>query len=368
MSTTHFRVSVCTPREISQRTISSWIDLEARAVEANAFLSPLFVLPAIRYIDPDPGIIIVLVEKTGSNTADLVSVGVFRERSANRHFPLRHLEGYRSIHSYLSGLLVDRDNMEDVVPLLFEYLFSKRREWGGLVYEKRLADSELSTKEKGAAADAGIIWTETSRSERAILIPAKCDESVFLRSPKKLRKNCERNMRRLAEIAEIDWRLVRGGPGIREATENLLRLENMGWKARGGTSLASSTNHALFFEEMIKGFEEHSRVFFTELSANREVIASTSNLVSGNTGFAFKIGWNEEYFRLSPGKLNEIFLVQRCRDMLEGVELVDSCASECSFMNDIWPWRRELVSGIYSTTAIGSVAARSMRYLKNLIR
>ena len=46
-----YKLSALNPSEITDRLVSAWVDLESRAIEANAYLSPYFVLPAIKYLE-----------------------------------------------------------------------------------------------------------------------------------------------------------------------------------------------------------------------------------------------------------------------------------------------------------------------------
>ncbi len=368
MNNSQIKVSVVSPQDISSKTISAWIELEERAVEANAFLSPLFILPAIKYLDADKNILIFLIEKTNAGTSELLGVGVFQESDYYRFFPLRHLVAYKSIHSYLTGLLVDKDHIEEVLNCLYEFVLSPKNNWHFLNYESKIADDKLDEAEQLVAAKFGINWIETSRHERAMLIPSQCDESTLLNTPKKFRKNFERCMRRLDELGESKWQLLDRNTLNEQAIDNFIRLEDMGWKKEEGTSLASNSNDVLFFREMTKGFHENGRAFFTELSLNDEVIASTSNLISGNTGFAFKIGWNAEYAKLSPGILNEIKFIQYCKSSFNQLDLMDSGAGDGSFIDKIWPLKRDLVSGVYTTTKTGRRVAQNMIRIKNIMQ
>ena len=99
----------------------AWSDLEARALEANAYLSPHFVLPALRHLEPTAPIVIVLVERGHQRAGELMGVGVFRLCPPTPRFPLRHLVAYRSCHSYLSGLLVDHREAAAVVQTFFDF-------------------------------------------------------------------------------------------------------------------------------------------------------------------------------------------------------------------------------------------------------
>jgi len=365
MDNPQFKVIVRSPGDVSSTELAAWMDLEARASQANAYLSPLFVMPAIKYLDPDANIIIVFIKKSGAGISDLHGVGVFRERRASPQFPLPHLIAYKSIHSYLTGFLIDKDFSAEVLECLFGFIAAKTHHWHGLVSEAEFA---LEEPEQVSANECGVNWLEFGSSERAILIPNACDESMLSSLPKNLRKNYKRCLRRLEAIGKTRWQCLTGDQVDQTVIANFVKLENMGWKGEAGTSLASCPEQVLFFQEMIRGFREQNRVFFTELSVDDEVISSTSNLISGNAGFAFKIGWNVDYAKVSPGVLNEIGLIKHCARYFGGLDFIDSGAVENSYVDKIWPWRRKVVSGVYATTNIGTSIARNMIRLKKLIR
>ena len=86
---------------------------------------------------------------------------------------------------------------------------------------------------------------------------------------------------------------------------------------------------------MIDGFSRCGRVFFTELCVNHEVIASTSNVVSGNAGFAFKVGWHPGYAKLAPGLLNELELIRHAPTLCAELAYIDSGAAPGSYVDDL---------------------------------
>lgn len=56
----------------------------------------------------------------------------------------------------------------------------------------------------------------------------------------------------------------------------------------------------------MEGFNKTGRAFFTEIVLNDKIISSTTNLISGKAGFAFKVGWDIEFAKYGPGIVNEI--------------------------------------------------------------
>jgi hypothetical protein len=113
-------------------------------------------------------------------------------------------------------------------------------------------------------------------------------------------------------------------------------------------------------------FSADGRLFFTELLLDDTVIASTSNLVSDGAGFAFKIGWDARYARMAPGYLNEVEFIRHMPASCGDLSFIDSGTSPGSFIEELWVSRRALVSGVFTTSALGDVAARAIGTLRRV--
>lgn len=189
---------------------------------------------------------------------------------------------------------------------------------------------------------------------RAVLLPKSDDASAFVsRIPKSRVKDLRRCWRRLSETGALDWRVHAGKNLSDEAIERFLVLENMGWKGEAGTSMRANAANEQFFREMISRFREAGGVFFTELVLNERVIASTCNLISGNSAFAFKIGWDPDFARYSPGMLIELGLLENVPKFFGHLDLIDSGSVEGSYLDALWLDKRRLVNGIFATTRTG---------------
>jgi hypothetical protein len=172
-----------------------------------------------------------------------------------------------------------------------------------------------------------------------------------------------RNLRRLGEHGTVCWRVQHGRALPVACVERFLELEDMGWKGQQGTSLRARPEDERFFRAMIDGFRDCGRVFFTEVCVNQEVIASTSNVVSGHAGFAFKVGWHPRYAKLAPGLLNELELIRHAPTLGAELAYLDSGAASGSYMDALWPERRWLTSGLYATTWLGRQVLAVLRPL-----
>lgn len=70
-------VRVLTAEELSASDMAAWSDLEARAIEPNAYMSPHFVLPALRHLEPEAPVEIWFVQRHAGGTAQLIGACAF---------------------------------------------------------------------------------------------------------------------------------------------------------------------------------------------------------------------------------------------------------------------------------------------------
>lgn len=342
--------------EVDAEMVAAWSNLERRVAEPNAFLSPFFVLPALRHLEPALRPVFV----TASHPCGaLVGLGVFRDRPATRRFPLRHLGAFRSQHSYLSGWLLDREHAREAIGSMIARLTAAGTPWHGLVFPHMPA-GETSDMMLEAAAEHGGTWFEYARRTRAILEVAEAGERhLDARLSSQRRKALRRKRRQLEGAGSVSWAL-HSGPEIEGCVDRFLRLEHSGWKRTSGQSILSSQGNEAFFREMVEGFRREGRVFFTELALDGEVVSATSNLVSGHEGFAFKIGWSPAYAAMSVGILNEVELIRHAPTCLGHLTRLDSGSEPGSYMDDLWTDRRVLVDGLLTTTRVGRLAGHLM--------
>jgi len=350
---------VLCPADFDDKLIAAWVELEARADVPNAFLSPYFVLPALRYLEASANSFGVFVEKTSGGVPTLVGVALFKVRESRRRFPLKHVEAFESIHSYLSGFLLDREYANDALAMIYGYLTEKRHSWHAIYVNNCPPENLLTEEARGVAAGLGIKWHSYDSWQRAIFRPSSDNNGAGRVISKHDLKDYQRNMRHLKEFGSVDWIVSRGMEPLDHVVDDFIRLEHMGWKGTGGTSLYSNENHLHFFKGMIDGFNRAGRAYFTELRLDGRTIASTSNLISGRVGFGFKMGWDIQYAKYSPGILNVTQIVEQGMDAFCDLEFMDSSAAPESYINRIWSGRRDIVEGMFSLTPMGHAVLSS---------
>jgi len=346
-------VRVVAPAELDPGVIAAWRELSTHALEPNAYLTPMFVLPALAHLGSALPVRIFLIE---SECNELIGVGVFNIKRLLPLFGGQFLVGYRSRHSFLSGLLVDLEQAELAVDAFFAFVSRPATCWHGVRFDWLNTDNRLGHLLLESARRHNIWWSESERMRRAVLLPKGEDARALInRIPGYRLKELRRCLRRLGEKGKLDWHIHSGAALTEAVVERFLALEHMGWKGEAGTSVRANPAHEQFFTAMIAGFRETGGVFFTELLHDGRVIASTCNLLSGNSAFAFKIGWDPAYARFSPGMLNELYLLERANEIFGHLDLIDSGSVEGSFIDKLWFDKRELLSGVFATTRTGKL-------------
>jgi CelD/BcsL family acetyltransferase involved in cellulose biosynthesis len=348
--------------------VDAWAALESRAVEPNAFLSPYFVIPSARHLTPEQVPHVLIVERQVGAARELVGVAAFTEKGATRQMPVRRLVGYRSRHSFLSGLLLDRECPEQALEAMLRFIRKTFPRCGAVGIPQVWSDGPLAAP-GGMASKAGNFRPFlTEPTQRAILRPADCEAHLHDKALARRIRDLDRRQRRLCQLGKLDWRCHRTDGIPAESIEAFLALENMGWKGKEGSSLRSRPEDEAFFREMVTAFASERRVIFAELTLDGVPIASICNLVSGNVGFCFKIGWNPAFRSTSPALINELEFMRNAATRFGEIEYFDSGASAESFINELWLERRDLSTMLVPTGTIGASTLRAAGWVGQLKR
>jgi hypothetical protein len=326
-----------------------WAELAERAADPNAFLSPSFVGPAARRLDPADAVAAWLIEqRRDDGNWVLQGVAVMRDVPGDRDLPLPHAAGYVSLHSFLGGVLLDaRDRVTAARAM---YAAWCRVIPAGVVLPR--CDVEALTQralaDAARARDRCVLVRDAF--ERATMQPARQTvDAVRERLPSHTKRYLS-----AAQKADPDQRLalriLRGRTLDVAAIERHLELEHAGWKGEQGTSLRARPAEEAFFREVFHANAAADRAVLVELLLGNKVIHSSSNLLQGAGGFAFKVGFDPAHAKLSPGILGEVGFLLAVREALPEVTVFDSGSTADSFIAGLWPDRRCIGTLVLSTS------------------
>ena len=242
-----FAIRVVAARQVSAADIENWAALEARALEPNAYLSPYFVLPATRYLTPKSETLVLFIERSSPMSCELVGVGVFDKSSPSLHFPVPRLVGYRSPHSFLGGLLLDRDCHDQALRALLQHMRAEMAWVQGLEFTDAWVDGSLVQAAANAARGGAFRSISRGAVPRAILRPANCPALLLDKALASRLRDLNRRRRRLEERGRVEWRWHRDDGVPDAAVEAFLTLEHMGWKGQGARRCDRNPGMKRFF-------------------------------------------------------------------------------------------------------------------------
>lgn len=337
------RVALVGAQSVDAAGRRAWAELADRAAEPNPFLRPEFVLAAVR--SREPQIALAVVRESGRWLACLPV------RRAPRWglLPLPCLGPWLVDYAYLGTPLVDRDAVPAGVDALLE-LVARERVAAALVLHPLDPAGPVGAALLAGARDRGaepVVHAEFERAElRRRPEQTYLEEAVSSASRKKLRKAARTLAGELGAPLEVVDRTAEP-----EAAGTFLELERAGWKGEAGTALASDPADAAFFRAACAGLSAAGRMEIVSLEGGGRVAAMQCNLLDPPDLYAFKVAFDPELARFSPGAVLEVEAIERFHSAV-AIERADSCsAPDSELMNRLWPDRRRLQTVLLPTGA-----------------
>ena len=336
---------------------AAWRDLEQRSLLRNPFLSPSFLFPqwGAQANSPLPQLLTII-----DTQGRWLLAGIFERVSVTRQLPLPHLRAVRSEHSFMTGPLVDATEREPVVETLWKFL--RQQNLHGLSLPMFPLQSSLAS-----------LLTAQSERQRMVVTVDDCHQRATVSVGEgsamsaKRAKSLRRGRRSLEKVGKVSLRFTGCSNGDLSAVERFLFLESLGWKGESQSALACRQSEAEALKRVALGFATRDRIRFAELVLGEQVIASMCLFRSESEYYAFKIGWDPQFERGCPGFLLAAE-IQDHMSQLPQCESIDSCACPGSFLDHVWPGRKEIGTALFTTTRWGSAAAKGTRWARDVYR
>ncbi len=313
----------------------SWDAIAARPSEPNAFAERWFMAASIRHLDIPAEARMVVVRAEGQ------LIGTMPIIVAPRYgrLPVRHVENWLHYNSFFGAPLVRRS---------FEAYFWHRAlalldadtEAPAFVHMVALdGQGPLAQALLRARPGAAVVH----RSERALLQSNLSPDAYYAATVrKKKRKEIGRLQHRLAEVGNVGFARLIEGDDLESWIDIFLALEASGWKGRSGAALANARDTERFVRDALHGAFAAGRLEMIRLDVDDRAIAMLVNFLTPPGSFSFKIAFDEEFARFSPGVLIQLENLKILQT--PGIDWMDSCAVEGHPMiESLWAERREIV-------------------------
>ncbi len=298
-------LSVTVERDLEVH-LAAWEDLIANAVEPNPFNEPPALLAALAHLPDAKNVEVVCVwapNPLPKQPAILVGMFPLLREPSYKGLPLPTLRTWKHLYSYLGTPLVRASHSTKTLDAFLDWLPSSR---ASLFVWDIVSDNGFRHALTDALLRRRIATFEDERLTRALFRPAKDADAFVARVVGgKKQKELRRQLRRLNDIEAVTFER---STDLERWIELYFELEARGWKGGGGTALEDDPNASAFFHALLRGAHARGRLdLWTMTQASRPLpIAMKCNLRSGDGAIAFKITYDEELAKFSPGVLLEM--------------------------------------------------------------
>lgn len=315
---------------------AAWDDLALHAADPNPFYESHALLAALAQLPDGKQVQTVLVwAKHPLPKQPPILVGLFPlvRHARWKGLPLTALATWKHLYAYLGTPLVRADRAGEVIDAFLDWLASDSgvslMQWDTIV-----ADTAFRHALTDALNRRGISAHTDERHTRAVFRPDRSAEAFYERSiGGKKRKELRRQERRLAELGTV----VIEDAGDPDAwVDEFLALEASGWKGTRGTSMQDDPHARELFRAYCRGAHARGRWMAWSLRLDGRPIAMKCNLRAGAGALAFKIAYDEQLAKFSPGVLLELDHVRRLHEPGAPAWVDSGAAAHHPMINHLW--------------------------------
>ena len=324
--------------------------LGERATDTNTQFESATLASSMRHLAGGKDVEIALVWSDADGAGQRVLLGAFPYRSLRGRFgvPLPVWQVWTHLHSYIATPLLRAGREKQALARFLAFAGQR----GAVAVEFPLCqgDGAFSAALDEVVAERSLPLRETDRHERAFLQSDFKGADYFTKTMrKKKRKEYGRLWNRLSEEGDVQLVAHDAASDFDGWLDRFLTLEAKGWKGQRGTALKVVPGERAFFTEICKGARAQDKLHCLELTVDGAPIAMLASFRAGRGLYTFKIAFDEDYARFSPGAQ----LMMRGGAMLlddPRFDWVDSCAiPDHPMIDHIWAERRVMRSVIVGT-------------------
>jgi CelD/BcsL family acetyltransferase involved in cellulose biosynthesis len=334
----------------------AWTDLARRTLEENPFYAPAFAGPAAQHL-PDGRYV----------TAVLVWSGPAEQRVLVGFFPVilpRSGVLPAAVRLWQPPLmafgvpLVDRDHAQIVIATFLDHLGLRGMRGTGVLFPLLAEDGPFATALRAVIGETDRQMRTFGRHRRAILpSSSNPDNSATLHSARK-RKELRRQLRRLEDLGAVSFTRASTPVAVRDAVERFLAIEASGWKAKAGTAILQQSCDVAFLRTMTRRMAHEGCCEVHVLSVGQRAIAAGIVLRSGADAFFWKIAYDEDFARFSPGVQLTLALSHAQLDD-RTIAYTDSCAiANHPMIDHLWLGRLAVTDVLVGTRPGATLAMR----------
>ena len=318
-------------------------ELCAQSIDSNPLFEAATLIAAMTHLQGKSPVHVALIWHRAESVARRELIGLFPYFAPRFYMglPVPVWSIWTHIHSFLATPIVREGFELDAIRLFLD--FADQSHAAMVRFPLFQADGAFGPALAEVILERHLPMVETERHERAFL-DADMDGEAYLAAHmrKKKRKEYNRLWNRLSETGALAFEVSGNDPDLTRWLQDFLQMERSGWKGKRGTALAERENERAFFEGMCRSAQASGKFHAAQITLDGKPIAMLASFVSGRGAYSFKIAFNEDYARFSPGALLMMKVIDAFRQDPR-IDWVDSCAIPNHPMIDhIWAQRRQM--------------------------
>ena len=346
--------------------VQAWEDLAEEALELNPFYESWMLIPALRALGTgtDLRVVLVLTVKEGK----LCGVFPLEKKQRYKRLPVAAFSLWQHIYCPLCTPLIRASNAQECIDAFLDWLASER-DYALMDFNLISGDGPFYELLNDRLTKRGKSSLVCESYTRALFRPMESADKYLQAaiSPKHL-KDMRRKQRRLSETGRIECDELGPNGDADRWIEEFLKLEVSSWKGKQGGAFACAEANRNYFVLIAKEAFNRGRLMMTAMRLDGQPIAQKFSLIDSRGAFAFKIAYDENYARFSPGTLLEVENICRLHARPD-IEWMDSCAAPVHFINRLWDDRRTIKSVLVSTGGrAGSLVVWLIPFMRRLNR
>jgi CelD/BcsL family acetyltransferase involved in cellulose biosynthesis len=303
----------------------AWDDLAGRTAIANVFQNPAgtAAIAETGYADTR-----TLLAWDGDALAGIWTL------EASKIGPVAYLSGLPHEYAFVAGPVIDSSRTEEVTAAFLRTIATHPDL--PKVIHARFLDGGVDAWSALLSALGGRRRMMLSDRPRAFYT-----RDVGAKRSGSTRKKMRQDWNRLAALGEVVVVNNRQPEAARAAFETFLTMEEKSWKGANGTALLCSASDTQFVRRWFSNLADAGAASVALLTLDGKPIAAQVVLRQGTTAYTWKIAYDGDYEKCSPG----VLLVDKLAEQLleDGIEQIESCSPQGGFMEKIWSGRRRTV-------------------------
>lgn len=356
------RCDVASTIEEALTHIEAWELLSNYSLDDNIYISPGYLIPVLLHYEHRHPYRVLFIYLAGSQHSErLIGVAAYSILSPSWKIPCRVLSTFTSPLGFPSHPLVDREYAEIAIKAIWDWIEQPQKRWDIVLINKIAKQSATWMAMAKEIHQRGRLQLTIGRFERPILKRDSSYADSIQQLSQKRRKEYRRLWRRLNDAGTVETVLHRDLNLSPDLARRFMELEAKSWKGSSGTALICREADSAFFTDAVNSLGQKNQLFFIELRLNGQAIAMTSNFVAGKTLFAFKVAYDPQYARFSPGLLNEFEGMRLFHDT-DDLQIGESGSVQNSYIRHYWRGRADMFSAYVATPRLFSSV--SMSYIR----